>query len=613
MNSNLTGEGNHNGGQPNPKYTLWQDIANNVNYSESDEKLTLDAETRTERSEQKSLENDREVSPANILMERWSNGFNPITRSPWPFECDLDESFYNEFDLKTILEDKTSEEAEEIVKKNNEILFRNNEEIKKLNNRILQIYEMTPEEKEALYNDEKTSSSDKSLIACVEFWTMPGEDRSKVATENRGLLLGIAGATNSLYGFDVIIARQNLKEGGSHFNILTQKEREAAGDGSLEDIASAALESYLMNPNYNGVASIKEYDDFLYGMMLDCTKREVAVEKSGKMIRESVDLDEFQSRVVESMSLAFLERPNDKIYEGSEARNILLKVLPKERADVSSGHHFPANNLGHSPNVSIKKESDSYTIPLNTKDSKKYWKTFERQIQRNNEEVFKYNKELAKAEMEPWADKLDLNMIEAINNGEMPIEEKIKNIMSYIQEMFEIRNLDDQGEVQPIGLRWFYYKTPKLIASIKRLFGKTMTEEEKQSMSEGSFLDDGYYSFSNRSVLLPVALKKKAKLSSFEIRTIVHEMWHAKQHDVVEEQRRMNPSFIDDAKARLYDKNDRGYIIASLLSLSKTIGYISQVKEREAFAIGDMIERRMRSRYFKNLGKRILDAVGAKL
>ncbi len=65
-----------------------------------------------------------------------------------------------------------------------------------------------------------------------------------------------------MYGFRIIIAQEMLKFANSHFRILTQKERNDVGEGSLEEIASAGLESFVMNPNYSFMR-IARYDDFL--------------------------------------------------------------------------------------------------------------------------------------------------------------------------------------------------------------------------------------------------------------------------------------------------------------------------------------------------------------
>ena len=87
-----------------------------------------------------------------------------------------------------------------------------------------------------------------------------------------------------------------------------------------------------------------------------------------------------------------------------------------------------------------------------------------------------YDKALARMEMEPWAGKIDLGKIESINSSAEPLEEKIKKIMEYIQEIFDIKNTDSSGVGQPIELKWFRYKTP-LTAMQNLFYGKAKSGE----------------------------------------------------------------------------------------------------------------------------------------
>ena len=582
----------------NDGYKKWHDTMSGVNF-ESDRKReigsTKSEENFTNSIKQKELKTSE---PIRGPMAEWADGFDIATRSPYPFNCDVDEDFYDQDELRAVLADKNDDEARIIIEKNQETMVRNNEEIDKLNHRILEIYEMPPEERKALYNDKQTSKGEKSLIACVEYYSMPEEKRSEVAYSETELFNNLMETTYYLYGFNLILARDSLKSAGSHFNILTKKEREEVGEGSVEDIVSAALESFVMSPYYDERGQIKEFDDFLYGIMLDCTKRKVANTDDIRTIEETVDLEEFQARVTESMTNVFFEEGLDKIYSGSDYWDVVLKKVPELRADIDTGHHFVSEQINKEDGISVKSPFSGkvHEVGYSTSflvDSKRYWANFEKRVRKNSEEVFNYDKALARIEMEPWADKIDLGKIESINSSAEPLEEKIKKIMEYIQEIFDIKNTDSSGVGQPIELKWFRYKTP-LTAMQNLFYGKAKSGESVPESRVGTL---GYYY--NKCVYLPNTLKKNNRLSSRNIGTIVHEMWHAKQEEAEASPHNSN----HDKKARMYFVNDLAYVTFRVATFS---GYLSQIMEREAFAIGGMIEQRMIKHRFRTTGEKIM-------
>lgn len=543
------------------------------------EHVDLDG-AKTESMNYTEQEQNEVVKPIKGLMARWAKGFDPVTRSPYPFECDIDEDFYDEEELETVISGKASDEVRAVIEENRKTIFRNNEEIGRLNDHILELSEMTLEERALLFEDERTSKSEQSLVACVEFWSMPAKQWSEVSSEDRELFDSILKATEFLYGFDVIMTRTLLKEKGSHFNILTKKEREAVGEGSLEDIASVALESFVMSPNFGeNEWLVSDYDDYLYDIMLDCTRREVVSENGEKVIREEVDLEEFQARVIESMTPIFADEDIYRSYTPNEAKRIFNKVAPEMDADFDTGRHFPSDWEAQAHHIYISmpdgKVSEKDIFSGMTEEPELYWDTYERRIRKNNREVFRYNKELARLEMEPWAEKIDLDYLETINNDEdLDCKEKYRKITAYIQDVFGVFNFDDEGNSQPIGVKWCGDSGP-------------------------------FYRHSERSIYYTEPGKSKRKLTDVEVGTIVHEMWHARQEekrDLFEKQK----GGVDDAKLRMYEKNYLSYFDSEFFQFFPNSINYTQIVEMEAYTLDHLVTKRIKERYRRSTGKRLL-------
>lgn len=583
--------------------TEWQDIMADMESGHDTRGGSEPTEVKAEPDNRVELERIEAVEPIRGTMAKWAEGFDLVTKSPWPFDCDVSEDFYNSKELDTVLADKTPEEAREIVKRNREIIIRNNEEIDRLNNRILELYEMTPDEREVLFNDEKTSRSDKSLVACVEFWSMPLQQRARVWTDEELLHDHIEDATNSLYGFDVIRGRNALASAGSHFDILTEKERKEVGEGSLQDIASAALESFIMNPNYS-MDGLVGYDKYLYGIMLDCTKRKVVIEGSEKAIQEFVDLEEFQARVVESMTPILAQDDEGRLYSPTEAERIIKKVAPETHADYKTGRHFLTkreNSVKHSSILVSGSDEPVDFFGGRKSEPMAYWETYSKRVRKNNREAFNYNSELAMIEMAPWADKIDLEYMVNVNEDEsLSCEDKIRKLTRYVQRTFGVLNPDENGESRLIAVKWFRPKLPWLDKMLNKVLRREDPYSQYQDLSEHKW--GAFYRHSERSIYYRKPLESKKKLSTWDMATIAHEMWHAKQHEIIDKQ---GGVMSGEMKARMYWKNNLAYT-------NRNPMYYTQIMEREAYAIDALITERLRGRKMKLVEKKAWTPLGSR-
>lgn len=378
-------------------------------------------------------------------VAQWIDGIDLETKQPKPFDLEL-EDFYTESELKSIIEDKTKEERAKIIRKNHEALLRNNEKIDQFNDQVIELSELGKADLEAMYRDEGISDSDRSIISCVGI-IRTAHENGPWSNDDSDLFENIREATQDFYGFNTIYARQMLEANGSHFKILTKKEREKLLPGSIEDIASAALESFVMNPNYSN-QRIVDYDDYLYGILLDCTKRKVKKKHGVDTIEEEVDSEEFQDRVIESMSWALVdEESKNKVYSREELDR-LLERSGDMYADYASGHHFSNDFEELDARVRVDGQNNTQSIyAFNYPDKEDlFWDRFRKKVRSNNEEVFRYNTELANAEMKHWAEMIDLGEVERINNDDdLGYEQKLSLITLYIQKALGVQNLDEDG------------------------------------------------------------------------------------------------------------------------------------------------------------------------
>ena len=547
----------------------------------------------------------------NSEMAKWLKGMDPATKQPKPFDLDLTDNVYTQSELNSIIEGKSKEEAEEIIRNNHEALIRNNEIIEQFNERILDFSEMGRPELESLYNDGNLSESDKSIISCIGiirsayedgYWSDEEKEVRCFFNDEKELFDNVLAATEGIYGFDVVVAQEKLKKANSHFTILTKEQREGSLSGTIEDVASAALESFIRIPDYSN-SRILDYDEFLYGVLQDCKKRRVVIKNGVDTIDTNVDLEEFQDRVIESMSWQLMDAESKNSEYSTEEFEKLRSQVVDMYADLRSGHYFP-NDFDRF-NTEVKVDGKNRNIFSMSASS---WKQLRRRIRKNNSEVFRYNKEVADTEMKQWADKVDLNEIESINNNDsLSYEDKLTLVIAHVQKSFDIKNLDIDGQSHPIRLEWFRFEESKLVKLYKKLFNIPTENEELPEEYAGA-----YYCHSDRSVHFQKPSKLEAgRLSDWTISTVCHELWHAKEHELDDEGN--NGKYYvnaNDIKARMYHMNFLAYTgLERSYLLNGNQDYYSQIAEQEAYAVGGHIRARLDRMHNKKRGNRVLNII----
>jgi len=546
---------------------------------------------------------NRDLLPDGLV--RWLEGVDPVSLRPKPFDVDLHD-FLDEGELRAATAGKTMAEHREIVARNQEAIVHNNEELDAFSEHVIQISEMSSEELEAFCHDEKTSDSDKSIASCIgvirDYYRLH-EDFGDTGLK---MFDAVRKATESIYGFGVVEAQEILRKRGSHFKILTSKEHEAVVPGSLEDIASAALESFVANPDYEN-ARIREYDEYLYGIQLDCTKRRVVKEKGVDVIKEEIDLDEFQARVMESMSgVVFSDDSPDKVFTESEHADMSERIA-KMRMDHAAGRHFYTKQEERAKTYSVEPD-DGRNLPkaafIPSERDVKGRSDFIKRIRRSCKEVFKYSERLAAAEMKPWAEKIDFDKVESINNDEnLTIEEKFIKITAYIQGVLGVQNLDENGQSQPIPVKWFRFKDPR--KKDKKPANVPPEDEDLPEKYAGAYYSRGENSIYYNKLRLN-RLKQGGRLTDWDISTVAHEMWHAKQAETIRtDSDKASPT--ERLKARMYRKNNYAY--QGLEPRGSNRAYYMQIKERESYALGAEVESLLKKHRAKKFGEKVLDVL----
>ena len=140
-----------------------------------------------------------------------------------------------------------------------------------------------------------------------------------------------------------------------------------------------------------------------------------------------------------------------------------------------------------------------------------------------------------------------------------------------------------------------------ICSAAKRVWSWIWDEPEKNADLPEKYAG-AFYRHSERSIYyLKPKNALKTKLSNWDISTIAHEMWHAKQHELmtVEPGRKISTN---DLKVRMYEKNNSAYV--SSLRGGKN-GYYMQIIEREAFAIEQELKPRLIRHSHKMLGEKI--------
>lgn len=553
---------------------------------------------QTEVLQNESASEVQEVQEYHLVGELadWEDGFDLQTHLPKQIEADL-VNFKTEPELIEALTGKTDAEKDAIIRANFEAMRHNNEELDKLNDRIMLFAGMTPEERRSIFEDEETSDSDKSILAVIKVLDGTVNEVNTAYQQNPEPVDAILGLADNIYGFAAVRARSWLREYGGRFTILTPQELETVEPGSVEDIASAALESFLQSNNFSD-NRIVDFDSYLQGILIDCTRRTVAIDKDGnKYIKEEVDLEEFQDCVTESLSWAYLTEDDAfEKFSDTEYRK-LQKRVAKGYADFQTGHHYRTDYEEYNGTVYVQGAQENQSIyGASEEDEEVFWKHFSERVHRQNQETFKYDQEVARYEMQEWADKLDLERIEQINDDEdLSYQEKAIRIAAYVQEVFGVKNPDDENEQRSIEVKWFRKKRGTIMKGIDKLFKKEVPHAD---LPESGFL--GFYKDSERSInlLLPDDMPDKMLANSIE--TIVHELWHAKQHEDARNGR-VNEYVISrkDRRARWYGKNSMAYYSAKDDPIGNFLtydNYYGQMLEIEAHSLGKEIRRRLRSR-----------------
>ena len=545
-------------------------------------------------------------------LRKYQDGINLKTREPKPFDVNL-QDFHTEQEMKLLMDlaGRGTEEAAEIARHNNEVIAQNNATLDHFNDHILDLASMSPQELQDFYQNTQTSDSDKSVIACIEgirlfYRETPNQFYS---TGEYELWDGIERAIDTFDGLKIVEAQTILRQNGAHFQILTKQEREAAGEGPVTDIASAALESFATSPQYRR-QNISEYEQYLRGIALDSIKTTNLEAYEPDKIESAIDLEEFQERVMESLSGTILDEDNrDRPRTEAEYRTFQKRAAAMH-ADQRTGHHFLTEAEERRPfvevNVGDHTEMRGVYEFEDDKARDKFWKIYRNRVRRNNHEAFAYEKKLATAEAKTQIDKIDLDQLEAINQDKsLSYEEKAQNIATLIQSSYGIRNPDYSNQSRAITVRWFRHKDPKVIEAARKLLKIPKPDD---GLLEEGITYAGYYQNSQKSIFLPKPRASKKKLTIEDINTIAHEMWHAKQYDLMEDNSLDGTMSTEEKKKRLYGKNDLDYQGGEFLNYR---AYAMQIMEREAFAMGHEITMRLMRRKAQQRGKQVLAIAAA--
>ncbi len=550
---------------------------------------------------------------AEKKIYKWSDGIDLEKHVLKP----LDSSFrvvLTQEELAMSVSGRDEREAQLITERNMEALEYNCAESERINERVLWIHELSQEEKERLYTDENTSDLDKTILACLEINNLSDEEKQKISPYAYSICDSARGAISRLYAFDILDVQDTLVKNNAHFRILSGKEREAYGLNSLEDITSAAIEGFVKN-NRSAKKHILNYDNFLYNLMLDCIERKIVDVDGARTVNEELNLEEFQARVAESISLSVAlsdeqDSNPDATYTKDEFRE-LRKKRAREFADLMNGRQYlsPTDEAKLDSDVwvmdnSITRRDENSKVtrrsPLYDRDDKTSVEQFDRQIRRRsmslNKDLFNYSEEIAKIDTGPWVERIKLDYVDEINRSQdLTTVQKISAILAEFQRAFEIRNLDKNGESRPIEIKTFKYKNSRLIESIKKLFGLVNKREDKaesvkSDVEERSKNTGGFYSPKDHCIYLPNTFIQE-KLTSSSIGALAHEMWHAKQHDVQERD--------SGIKSRMYKRGRYSYaqLPSSMIQYSRFKKYRNQFTEQEAYVVGDMVERLIDERH----------------
>ncbi len=539
----------------------------------------------------------RRLSPG---LKKYENGLDVVHLDLKPFDIKL-RDFYSQDELDAILADKNEEEVQKIIDQNREDMIYNTGVLDEFDEHIFQIAELTPEEKDALYNNKETGDSDKSILACLNAIDQYDNNKSyDMATDT--YFENIFQTAQEINGFRILLAKKLLDDSDSHFKILSRKELEKVEPGSLEDIASGALESFAINRDFNLMFRIGEYDEYLYNMALDSMDRRVGLEKGKVGVKTSIDLSDFQDHIIESMNDDFILN-SDSADEYSEEEFAAMQArVPKMLARNDSGYHFQSDQEKRIIGQEGREESIYwYQNDVSDEKDKAYQKDYDKNLRRLNKAVFEYNETIARVEMSDWAKKIDYAEIDRINKEDTPYEEKYEKVVGVLQKNFGIINPDRNGNSNPIKVKWFHY--PKNSYKMQKGAPEIVFPENEEERDDYG----GYYCGQERAVYFGrqyIPGERRALLSR-DIGLITHEMWHAKQSDMMENNEGHGLT-AESAKIRMYFKNDMAYIYPE----ESVKRYWIQIREKEAYMIekicsSNYLEYKQKERYkrfFRTIG-----------
>lgn len=513
--------------------------------------------------------------------EKFRDGFEYVFNAANPYNLDIQE-VENLDEVLDALGDTSRIEGNPSLKKDYEAFLHNNAEIERLDNRIIELSELSEQEREALYNNEETSDIDKAIIAEIAGLEIKGKSEA-FDVGSAGMLyhLPVTRANDKwlpLYGFAQVEARAYLNNSDSHFKILTKKEIEEVGSNSIEDIASAALESFIgtVGLNENNLLDTNElaaYDEYLYKVLLESTERRV---QKGQIVNE-VNEYEFRDRVTNSV---YVGDWHSKTPEESD--EVKQEKATNNEIRARSGLLYPMGSLRYRLNAEIQRAGD---------------KSIAKRVRNNYEKIFKHSEKMAKAEVEPWVDKIDVDKLWELNDDDtLSYEEKVEKMARLIQSAFEIESFEGADD-PPISINWFRYERDE--EPYKKLHPSDDYEnDEYLQLPIGNKRYGGWFTGSTQSVYLPKKWHGETKVGLWDLNKIAHELWHARQYQEVKKDGK-GLSFSEDVRTHSLRINWKYYV--EMLDDYK--GYLAQQYEMEACAMGSALERRFYEKRCSKFGK----------
>lgn len=467
------------------------------------------------------------------------------------------------------------------------------EKLFNFNQEIVSLSEKSDEELDELYGDERVDLNIKEAIVAIRAirWRARGDSfveperrfRQIDATEDFSadnnseedyIHQGLNYLRRKFYGLSVAEGREYLEHYDTKYKILTEEERRQipGGSFSVEGMMSSALETFAMSPKYAN-EYIVDYEEFAEGILLDAAKgRDVNDPAMSERERASI-LDEFQARLVESMG-PMLDVSDDKNEQ-------IIQAFVRYRA----GERY----IEHDEHDAFRQSEPSIYEKL-------------QEVERDhNREVFLPDGRKIFEKMREWAKKVDIKEVLEINgDASLSYVDKVYKIAAIAQQAFDVENNDGYGDRQPIPI-YFFKPTQEVLEADKE--GAYSWIDKSEDLPEYGEPAYGYYMDSERSIYLLRAAEESRSLGSWEIVTIFHEMWHARQYEVIRRGGGSPYGFLSSTsyEARQYTKNSMNYIRMG----EDYPRYARQLIEAEAYALGCHIEDELRNERSQKNGRKL--------